>query len=169
MALTLGLSALDSGYLHCETIPPDVLGALVVHRADLQTVLSAAPRATIMKILASLSGMPSQAVVNEDELAALLRQDVEDLSDLSAWALESAARAFRRGEIGDGKWRPTAGQLRKEARQREIDPRADLYKLGRLLDHKDIRAPRPVYIPQNEVQELHARIGKLATRGSTDE
>lgn len=165
VALSAGLVALDSGLLCRETIPSVELAALRSRRQEIVDCLKPASRKTIAMVLASLAGMASQAVSDADEAAAMARQDIDDLSDLSAWALESAARAFRRGEVDDGKWRPTTGQLRKEARRRENDVRAEWYKIGRLLDAPAISAPRPEYIPQAEVEEIHKRIRVIAGRG----
>lgn len=162
-ALSAGLVALDSGLLCRETVPSGALVSLRNRRSDIEAALVGAPRKVIASVLASLGGMPTQSIPNNDEVAALTRQDVDDLSDVSAWALEDAARAFRRGEIGDGKWRPTAGQVRKEARRRENEARAELYSIHRLLDAPALSAPRPSYIPKAEVEALHKRIGFLAT------
>lgn len=165
-ALSAGLVALDSGLLCRETVPSGALISLNLRRCDLEAALAPAPRKAIVTVLASLGGMPSQSIGDPDEAKALLRQDVEDLSDLTTWSLEAAARAFRRGEIGEGKWRPTAGQLRKEARRRENEARAELYHLRRLLDAPAIEAPRPEYVPQNEIEQMHERIRKIAVRGT---
>ena len=162
VALSAGLVALDSRLLCRETVPNGALVSLKNRRRDIDDCLTPAPQKTIAKVLTSLGGMPAQSVANSDEAAALARQDVEDLADVSAWALESAARAYRRGEIEDGKWRPTAGQLRKEARRRENDVRAELYRINRLLNAPALLAPRPDYIPKSEVEALHERIRKFA-------
>ena len=160
-ALSFGLSALESGYLNRETIPRNLVETLRDRKADIAAALRPATRGAIAKVLASLNGMPSQSVVNTQEMAAMLRQDVDDLEGLSEWALDAAARAFRRGEVGDGKWRPTTGQLRKEARARETQPRGEAYKIGKLLDAPAMHAPRPEYIPRSEVDALHERLKRF--------
>lgn len=161
-ALSFGLSALDTGYLHRESIPEGALVKLLDRRHALEASLVPAPRNVIGKVLALLGNMPAKSVPNEEELAAFLTQDIEDLSDISSWALEDAARAYRRAEIGDGLWRPTAGQLRKEAREREVPARAELHRISKLLGAKALELPRPEYIPKSEVEAIHARIRSIA-------
>lgn len=164
-ALLAGLAALDNDALHRDLIPSGALQSLRVRRTDLLAALTPAPRPVILKQLASLRGMSSRAIGSDDEAMALASQDAEDLADVSGWALEAAARAFRRGEIGDGKWRPTAGELRKEARRRESEPRAELFRISRLLDSPALEKPKPVFIDREKFETLKDGLAKLGQAG----
>lgn len=159
--LSAGLAALDNDMLHRETVPVAVVHSLRLRRQELMAALAPAPRPFILKVLASLNGMAARGVASEAESLAMARQDAEDLSDVAPWALEAAARAFRRGEIGDGKWRPTAGELRKEARRREDEPRAELFRIGRLLDAPTLERPKPVMIDKARMDGLSAEVHKF--------
>lgn len=156
-----GLAALESGYLCCATVSPHALDVLRRRRVEIEMALQPAPRRTIITVLGSLGNMQSAKDSTPEEASAFVKQDIEDLADISAWALEAAARAFRRGEIGEGKWRPTAGELRKEARRRETYCRAELLKLRKLLDAPALNDPRPVYVDRERVESLKLQLAAV--------
>lgn len=69
--------------------------------------------------------MPSRAGSVDDEKAAM-RIAGEDLADLPIGLVKQTIRQFRIGELGDGHWRPTTADIRREVvakleRQRRID------------------------------------------------
>ena len=158
-ALSVGLAALADGSLHREVVPAAAVAALQARRRDLAASLNPAPRDAILMTLLTLGNMPSQAVANADEAKAFLRQDLEDLAGLTLWSLQAAAKEFRQGE--HGRWRPTAGDLRQRARQHEVEPRAELYRIGKLLDAPSLAAPKPVPISQGRFAELKDKLAKL--------
>ena len=69
---------------------------------------------------------------------ALAAQDLEDLQGFPEWALSAATQAYRTGVIGGGKWRPTAGELAKEARRLASEFAQEHAQIARVLD-----APAP--------------------------
>jgi hypothetical protein len=155
-ALAMGLSALQEGSLHSGVVPNGALVSLRSRRAQLEACLAPASTEVIVVALASLGNMPGQSIPNPTEVAALAAQDVEDLADVPGWALVEAARAYRRGEVGDGKWRPTAGQLRKEAIKRATAVRGEVWRIKRLLDAPSLTAPAPVYVEKGVGLQLLA-------------
>ena len=71
-----------------------------------------------------------------------LERDISDLSSLPEWALALAARAYRRGEVGEGRWRPTAGELARLARQKCDWARAEKARIDKVLAAKVDSEPR---------------------------
>lgn len=73
-----------------------------------------------------------------EELEAVVGVYVADLEDLPLWAVSAACRAYRRGDIGNGTFAPTPGEVRKRAKiylDHWIDERA---KLERILNARVI-------------------------------
>ena len=56
-----------------------------------------------------------------------------DVADMPAWAIEESCTAFRRGDVGDGKWLPTPGELRKDCRMRLSGVRGEIERIRRIL------------------------------------
>lgn len=149
-----GLAAVEEGSLHREVVPKGALISLQNRRKAIEASLMFAEPSTVVKLLTTLNRMAVRVLDDEREVEAFVRQEVEDLSDISAWALDQAVVAYRRGDVGDGKWRPTAGQIRQEARRREQPVRAELYQLQRLLDHRDLEKPKPEPLSPERREEL---------------
>lgn len=117
-ALSRARNAIEGGELPPGALPDAARSGLRNRLADLRPALLPATREAVRAILTSLSSMPAQAESDPDKLIYALERDVHDLSDLPEWALAAAARAYRKGEVGDGHWRPTAGELSKLAREK---------------------------------------------------
>lgn len=120
LALSVAYSALENGILSEAAFPSGVRVALESRARVLDASLTPAPRDAILTVLASISGMPTKAETDPANVKAFLTIEASDLSasGLPAWALETAARAYRLGYVGDGHWRPTAGDLASNARAR---------------------------------------------------
>jgi hypothetical protein len=118
LALSRAKNALDHGDLPADALPSAARHGLQNRLADLRAALSPATRDQVRAVLATLSDMPTRAETDPAKLLYSFERDVADLSDLPEWALAAAARAYRRGEVGDGHWRPTAGEVAKLARDK---------------------------------------------------
>lgn len=123
----------SDGSIGAELLPALLRHALMRRREILAAALQAAPREKILAVLASLDGMVTRAENDLGEAKFAVRRDIEDLVGLPLWALEAAAAAFRRGDVGQGKFRPTAGELRCDARQRVQAYAEELAKIERVL------------------------------------
>ncbi len=64
------------------------------------------------EISAMLAMMQSRSDAHGD-MKIRVKLYVQDLADIDGEVLKSAIRRFRRGELGDGKWAPTSGEIRK--------------------------------------------------------
>lgn len=101
-----------------EALPQMARIGLKNRLADLRMGLAPAERSRIREILATLADMPKQVENDPTKQRYSLERDVVDLSEFPEWALASAARAYRKGEVGDGRWQPTAGELAILAREK---------------------------------------------------
>ena len=120
---------------------------------ELRTALAPCGHETARVIYASLAGMAARAPDGYPAMRrALAAQEVDDLALLPAFALSAAAASYRRGDVGDGKWRPTAGELAVEARKRASPLHAELGKLSKVLNAPTVvTGPR---ISQGRFEEL---------------
>ncbi len=85
-------------------------------------------------VYASLAGMAARAPEDDPDVRrAIALQEISDMAEVPAFALADAAAAYRKGDIGDGKWRPTSGELVVEARRLAGTYYAELGKLSRVL------------------------------------
>lgn len=166
--LSHGITAADNGKLSALTIPSGPRFGLESRRDALRACLSPCPKARIAGLLASLGGMASRAQADPDTAKALAIQSLDDLSDISEWALGEAVKAFRLGQVGDGRWRPTVGELRIEARKREAPHREELWKLGRVLDNPAIDEPPIKPISKDRFAELQALVSGVTPKENDD-
>ena len=168
--MSVGLEAIEMGNLHREVVPSGALASLKVRRSTIEaSLISASPDArAIGAVLASLGGMQARTLADPDEARAVLMQAIEDLSDVPLWALERAAKAYRKGDVGDGKWRPTPGELCIEARRQMAPVKGELYRLRKLLDHRDLERPKPVYLPIEQGMAIYESIKAMGASKSPD-
>jgi hypothetical protein len=131
-ALALAANCLAGRNVEAE-LPASTRAAFERRRAELAAGLAPGPRDQVVAILASLDDMVARRDGDADEARFAFRRDVEDLAHLPQWALAEAAAAFRRGEAGDGRFRPTAGELARAAALRMRPFGAELDKLQRVL------------------------------------
>jgi hypothetical protein len=87
-------------------------------------------------------------------MAAIYRAD---LADVPAPALRSACQAFRRGEIDDGIFFPTPGQLRQEALKRITREEGEWFQIRKVL-----AAPVVPHVEHSEASK--ARVAALAAK-----
>jgi hypothetical protein len=162
--------AIDNGDLSSLTLPSGPRAGLEGRRDVLRAALApCSPRAAGM-LLASLEGMASRAQPDRETAKALMAQAIADLTDVSEWALAESVRAFRVGHVGEGKWRPTTGELMIEARKREASNREELARLNRILDSPAL-ALAPVKrrkVSPERFAELRAMVSGVA-RGAEEE
>jgi len=161
MSLNAGLEALADGRLHRGVVGSGVVTALSRRRVELEQALAVAPADFVMRSLASLGGMPSQTVASREEAAALMRQDMQDLFGVTAWALTDVCAAFRKGALGDG-WRPSVAKLLAEIRKREAPHRHELAQIAKLLDAPALTAEPPKMATHEQVKSLQDGLAKLA-------
>lgn len=135
MALSVAFSALDNDSLTEAALPSGARVGLAARLRALDESLAPASREAILSVLASVSFLPTKTETDPANVKAFLSIEAADLevSGLPAWSLEAAARAYRLGEVGDGHWRPTAGDLASYARQRVAAHRREREKIGQVL------------------------------------
>jgi len=150
-----------SGSIREERLPAALRARLERRREDVALALRPAPRERIAAVLASLDGMVARGESDAAEAEFAFRRDVEDLVGAPEWALEAAAAAFRRGEVGEGKFRPTAGELRREASRRAAGYAEEAAKIERVLRARIEAAPAPLG-PERRRRLAEALRGALA-------
>ena len=169
-SLARALSAVeDDGRLSAVTLPSEARDALMVRRDRLRSAMAPTGPARTAAILATLSGMSYRGEPEQKMVTFLAKQDVTDLCTLPEWALERACQAYRLAEIGDGHWRPTAGELRTYV-LRKCEPwHVELEKLRRVLTAPRLDAPRsPPATPEQRAkmrsmfEQLKAKMAGIA-------
>lgn len=123
-----------------STIPADRSPTLEQrgYLADRATMLdvwlsSAGPDLAEIEIAAIFDCM-SMRSGDETDLRMKLKIYVADLADLPRFALSAACRDFRVGIIGDGKWVPTQGEIRRRAMFHADPSIAERGRIRRVLD-----------------------------------
>jgi hypothetical protein len=118
-ALSVALCALHLGEdLTDEVLIPAERAGIEARRRSLARDMRWGTRAEIADVLKTIKlTMGGTERLTPEHAARKLDQEIHDLSDVPFWALLESAKAFRRGDVGDGKWRPRSGQLRKLAMQ----------------------------------------------------
>jgi hypothetical protein len=87
------------------------------------------------------------------------------LSDVPLWALLESTKAFRRGDVGDGKWRPRSGQVRKLAMQLARPFIDEMAEIDRVLAAPIVKV-RPPIERKAILDQLSALVSDLATKKS---
>ena len=127
---------MEGGELTAAKLPSGARLGLETRRRELAPLLAPAAPERIVLILSTLDGMTARAEMDPDVARVAMKRDIADLSGLPEFALAAAARAYRKGEIGDGKWRPTAGEIAKLARAKADEYREELAKIEAVLSAK---------------------------------
>ena len=155
----------ESGGLPAESLPAGVRAEFLARRAVLRAALAPCGQRRAAAILATLAAMAFRSEPSREVAAAIARQAITDICDLPEWALTGAARAFRLAEVGDGRWRPTAGELRTEALGRMAMHLRDLRRLDRVLSARLLPARRPATPEQRAavLAGLRSLAGRLTT------
>ena len=109
------------GRLNQKTVSEVVRSTLLMRLDRLALALAPCGLQKIPAILAELDGMIDRALGSEAQAIAQAKLDLRDLEGLPEFALRDAVRAFRRGARGEGRFRPTAGEIRIEALRR-VEP-----------------------------------------------
>lgn len=135
MALTRATNALRDGLTPAD-LPSGTREGLVTRGQELALALAPADPNRVRLILATLADMAGPTETDPNKARFAIERDVADLSGLPEWALAAAARAYRRGEVGDGRWRPAAGEVAKLARAKCEAARAEAYRIERVLKAK---------------------------------
>lgn len=144
MALSRARSALAGGELTSDALPTAARHGLQNRLADLRGALWPAKPDAVRAILLTLADMPTQVESDPSKLRYSLERDVSDLACLPEWALASAARAYRRGEIGDGHWRPTAGEIARVAREKARQWIEEASRIDAVLTARLAPASKPI-------------------------
>jgi hypothetical protein len=157
ISLARALNALDEGGAMSATALPSGPRVALKNRRDvLRGALAPSTPQAAARTLATLSEMAFRGEPTREMMAAIAKQNVADLVDLPAWALDAACRAYRLAEVGDGHWRPTAGMLRAEAVRRMEPLVRELALIGRALD-----APVALAAPAAASPEQRERMNAL--------
>lgn len=131
--LSMASNALENGRLPATALADGARQALARREEDLAGSLAPASPERIRKVLATISDMPSKTEEDRAKLRFALERDVTDLAEFPEWALAAAARAYRKGIVGDGVWRPTTGQLAAYCRQKVAAAIAERARILRVL------------------------------------
>lgn len=163
IALARAVMAIEEGSLSAQALPEGARLGLATRARELDASLARAHADAIKKILATIADMPTKVETDAAKLRFALERDVSDLSEFPEWALAAAARAYRKGEVGDGHWRPTAGDLASYARQRVAAHRREREKIGQVLRAR-MTPPQKAASPEQRkrvadgLRELAARL-----------
>ena len=149
-----------------EPIPHSVFdlrarAGLIARRVELREGMKPGDAAKIGQVLMTFVDMRGGFRPASAEQANYLdRLRAVDLSEVPFWALAEAARAYRRGEIGTGITRPTAGQLRKLAEDRAAPLFTEMRDIERVLESPT--APEPTEEDRARKKALAHRMRELA-------
>ena len=86
-----------------------------MRQAELDARLAPASARDVKLEVAALLHIMASKTQSDEEARASLEIYASDLAGLPMFAIATACRAFRRGEIGDGTWAPKPGRLRQVA------------------------------------------------------
>lgn len=119
-ALAVMSNALDPdghGYtLPAHAAPNDDQRAFMARRAaEIGGWLAPATPAETLAEVTRLLRMMAMQGGSEAELTTVIASYIDDLGNVPAAMLREACGRFRRGEVGDGRFAPKAGELRREA------------------------------------------------------
>ncbi len=122
--------------------------------------LSPAGESLAASEVASIFAVMAVKGMGDGEADAMMAVYVADLSDLPYFALAGACKRFRKGEIGDGKWAPTPGEICQEA-QRLLDaPLAEKFDLTAILS-AEVQSPQ--VSPERKAELLAEKDALLAS------
>lgn len=166
------VNALDRegvGYvISASAAPTEDQRAFMLRRADdIADALEPAPEALVLVELTALLRVMAIKGGDESELEAVIRIYLDDMVGLPMFAVVNACRAFRRGDVGNGRFAPTPGELRVQAKTYIapwVDERA---KLLRVLDAKVLAAPTPESEARREAALAHIRATLRQLRETT--
>ena len=162
-ALRRATVAIDTESASTNTLAPGERSALESRRTELRRALAPSDDNGICSTLATLAKMGARSEHNPQVALGLVKQDIADLRHVPYFALAEAAAAFRQGEIGDGCWRPTSGQLAIEGGRRARAFQTELQKIGRVLESPRLsRNPEP-RISKEQWAHLGARLAAAAS------
>jgi hypothetical protein len=156
------LMALENGTMTPDTLPSEPRVALQRRGEQLRLALEPCGAARARVVYATLAAMVARNETNPEVARAVAAQDVADLSSLPDFALTAAATAYRVGQLGDGKWRPTAGELAVEARRRASDHRIELAKINLVLAGADKAKPSEPRVSRERWKELSDMLASVA-------
>jgi type II secretory pathway component HofQ len=97
---------------------------------------------------------------------AHLEQDAEDLQGTPIVALKEAARRYRCGDIGDGKFRPTIGELIRKALEIAASEQRELSRLTKIVNARVDDRKTPDATRRRELVE-QMRKGFFESRAET--
>ncbi len=145
-ALNFALRALHLGEdLTDEVLIPAERSSIEARRRSLATDMRWGTRAEIADGLKTVKlVMGGTERLTPEHAAKKLDLEILDLADVPLWAFLEAVKAFRRGDVGDGKWRPRSGQLRKLAMQLAQPFIDEMAQIDRVLSAPIAEARRPV-------------------------
>lgn len=113
---------------------------LANHKSRLDDVLKPSTESAALSEVGALFSTMRSKTVEDVELAAVIETYAKDLAPIPFFALQQACARFRRGEIGDGVWVPTQGELANEARRIMRDFTDERAAITRVLSAKVVQA-----------------------------
>ncbi len=139
----------------CNALEPDGVGhalaanaapnedqrAFLTRRAaEISSWLTPATPQEVLTELTRLLRMMATQGGSEAELTSVIASYVEDLGNIPAPMLREACARFRRGDVGEGRFAPKAGELRKEALRLAGPWIAERSKITRVLNARVLPA-----------------------------
>ncbi len=91
--------------------------------------------------IASIFAVMSIKGMGDGEADAMMAVYISDLSDLPYFALAGACKQFRKGQLGDGKWAPTPGEIYQAAQKLMEPPLAEKSDLQAILS-AEVQTPQ---------------------------
>lgn len=137
LAVSLAMNAIERG-AEGEVLAPDrypdgeIREIMQRRRADLNEYLQPATEqqvvAEILMLFRALAPLE-----RDDDPKLSLRSYVSDLAGVSIAGLRIACDGYRQGRLGDGKWRPRVGEIRRAAFNAVVAESVERVRLARIL------------------------------------
>lgn len=123
---------------------------------------SAGPDLTEIEIAALFDCMAMRSG-EESDLRAKIKIYTSDLADLPRFALSSACRDFRLGIVGEGKWVPTQGEIRRRAMHYADASIGERARIRRVLDAQVVHPAQSDAARRKEVADAVRRAHGIKT------
>lgn len=161
LALSAAANALEGGRLPTGALADGARLALSTRAKTLAEALAPTPVERVKMLLLTIEDMPSRTEEDRAKLKFAVERDASDLSEFPEWAIVAACRAARKGDVGDGVWRPTTGELVKFCRAKLAALRSERAKIAAVLAAK-VDPPREIDAERR--REMADRVRKLAAQ-----
>lgn len=155
--------------LPAEAAPtPDQRAFMERRKWEIDDALAPATADSLLAELTAMFRVMAMRGGDEQELEAVIRVYLADVQDLPHFAVARACQAFRRGDVGGGKFAPTPGELRAQAKT-YINPWTDeRARLMRILGAKVLPPVAPESEERKQAALAHMRETAEMLKASTE-